>query len=38
MVDIMTLDGRQSALSGPEIAALRSALQGRVLLASDEDY
>ena len=38
MVDIMTLDGRQSALGGPEIAALRSGLRGGILLPSDEGY
>src|SRR5215510_2672461 len=38
MVDIMTLDGGRSDLGGPEIAALRSGLRGRILLASDEGY
>src|SRR5215471_12628329 len=38
MVDIMTLNGSQSALGAPEIAALRSGLRGAVLLSGDEGY
>ena len=38
MVDIMTLNGNQSALPAPQISALRSGLRGPVLLAGDEGY
>ena len=38
MVDIMTLNGGQSVLGAPEIAALRSGLRGAVLLSGDEGY
>ena len=38
MVDIMTLNGNQSALPTPQISALRSGLRGPVLLAGDEGY
>jgi FAD/FMN-containing dehydrogenase len=38
MVDIMTLDGRQSELGGAQIAELRSGVRGNVLLASDQGY
>jgi FAD/FMN-containing dehydrogenase len=38
MVDIVTLNGSQTALGAPQIAALRSGLRGEVLLSSDECY
>lgn len=38
MVDIMTLNGEQSMLDAPAIAALRSGLGGAVVLSGDAEY
>ena len=38
MVDIVTLNGSQTALGAPQIAALRSGLRGAVILSGDDDY
>jgi FAD/FMN-containing dehydrogenase len=38
MVDIVTLNGSQTELGAPQIAALRSGLRGAVLLSDDEGY
>src|SRR5215475_11648430 len=38
MVDILTLNGVQSALGAQDIAALRSGLRGAVLLSGDDGY
>jgi len=38
MVDIMTLNGSQTALGAPHISALRSGIRGAVLLSGEENY